>query len=138
MADSFTEVTSKNWFSRIGYSFKGIIFGLIVITPVIVLLWWNEGRAITTANSLKEGAAAVVSVSSDKLDPANDKKLIRIIGEATAANPAKDLDFGIGVPAPRLVRTEEIYQWLENQTSETKQKVGGGEETTTTYTDEKQ
>jgi Transmembrane protein 43 len=137
MADTYTEVTSQNWFSRIGESIKGILFGIIIIPVTIVLLWWNEGRAVTTANSLKEGAAAVVNVAADKIDPANDKKLIHVTGEAKAAEPVSDPDFGISVPALRLVRSEEIYQWVEETKTETKEKVGGGEETTTTYTYEK-
>ncbi len=137
MADSYTEVTSQNWFSRIGESIKGILFGIIVIPLTIILLWWNEGRAVTTANSLKEGAAAVVDVSADKVDPANNKKLIHVTGEAKAAEPVSDPDFGISVPALRLVRSEEIYQWVEETKTEKKEKVGGGEETKTTYTYEK-
>ncbi len=137
MADSYTEVTSQNWFSRIGESIKGILFGIIIIPITIIALWWNEGRAVTTANSLKEATAAVVHVASDKVDPANDKKLVHMTGEAKAEGPVADTDYGVSVPALRLVRTEEIYQWVENKKSETKQKVGGGEETTTTYTYDK-
>ena len=137
MADSYTEVTSQNWFSRIGESIKGILFGIIIIPITIVALWWNEGRAVTTANSLKEAAAAVVHVASDKVDPANDKKLVHMTGDAKAGGPVVDTDYGLSVPALRLVRSEEIYQWVENKKSETRQKVGGGEETTTTYTYEK-
>jgi hypothetical protein len=29
--DSFTEVTSQSWFSRLGNALKGIIFGLILV-----------------------------------------------------------------------------------------------------------
>ena len=49
MSDSYTEVTSQNWFSRIGESIKGILFGIVIIPLMIILLWWNEGRAVTTA-----------------------------------------------------------------------------------------
>lgn len=133
MADSYTEVTSQNWFSRIGESIKGILFGIIVIPLTVVLLWWNEGRAVTTANSLKEGAAAVVNVAADKVDAANEKKLVHVSGDAKAAEPVVDPNYGISVPALRLVRSEEIYQWVEDTKKETRQKVGGGEETTTTY-----
>lgn len=134
MSDSYTEVTSQNWFSRIGESIKGILFGLIVIPLMIVLLWWNEGRAVTTANSLKEGAAAVVNVAADKVDPANDKKLVHLTGEATTAEGAFDDEFGIEVPALRLDRSVEIYQWEQDEKTEKREKVGGSEETITTYT----
>lgn len=137
MSDSYTEVTSQNWFSRIGESIKGILFGIVIIPLMIILLWWNEGRAVTTANSLKEGAKAVVSVSPDKVDAANDKKLVHVTGEAKAADPVVDPDFGVSVPALRLVRSEEIYQWVEDKKTEKKEKVGGGEETKTTYTYDK-
>ena len=134
MADSYTEVTSKGWLSRIGESIKGIVFGLIVIPGMVVLLWWNEGRAVTTANSLNEGASAVLEVAADKVDPANNKKLIHVTGAATAPGPVADPDLGLSFPVLRLERSEEIYQWLEDSRSETKEKLGGGEETITTYT----
>lgn len=137
MSDSYTEVTSQNWFSRIGESIKGILFGIIIIPITIVVLWWNEGRAVTTANSLKEGAAAVVHVAADKVDPANDKKLVHVTGEAKTDALVVDSKFGVTSPALRMVRTEVIYQWVETKKSETKQKVGGGEETKTTYTYDK-
>lgn len=137
MADSHVEYSHQNWFGRIGDSIKGIIFGIVAIPLCLIVLWWNEGRAVTTAKSLKEGAAAVVSVPADKVDPANDKKLIHVTGEAKAATPVKDPDFGLSVPALRLVRSEEIYQWTEHKKTEKKEKFGGGEETKTTYTYEK-
>ncbi len=137
MAETYTETTNQSWLSRIGNSIKGILFGIVVIPLMIILLWWNEGRAITTANSLKEGVAAVVSVSSDKLDPANDKKLIHVMGEARAASPVSDPEFGIRASALRLLRSEEIYQWVESKKSQTQEKLGGGEETITTYSYQK-
>lgn len=138
MADSYTEVTNQNWFSRIGESIKGIVFGLVAIPVCLILLWWNEGRAVTTANSLKEGSAAVVSVAADKVDAANDKKLIHVTGDAKTDSEIVDPDFGLSVPALKLLRTVEIYQWVENKKVEKNEKVGGSEETKTTYTYEKQ
>ena len=73
MADEFSEVSSESWFGRIGNSIKGILFGIILIPISVLLLSWNEGRAVTTAKSLKEGAAAVVSVEAAPIVPANDK-----------------------------------------------------------------
>ena len=127
MSDSYTEVTSEGWFSRIGASIKGILFGIIIIPVCAIVLWWNEGRAVTTAKSLKEGAAAVVNVSADTVDPANDKKLVHVTGEAAATAEVKDADLGLSLPALRLVRSEEIYQWIENKKTEKKEKIGGSE-----------
>ncbi len=137
MADSYTEVTSQSYSGRVGTSIKGILFGIIIIPITMIVLWLNEGRAVTTTYSLKEGAAAVVDVSADRVDPANDKKLVHVTGEAKAEGPLVDTVYGVSVPALRLVRTEMIYQWVESEKSETKQKVGGGTETIVTYTYEK-
>jgi len=137
MADSYTEITREGWLSRIGGSIKGIVFGFIAIPVCVILLWWNEGRAVTTANSLKEGAAAVVAVSADKVDAANDKKLVHVTGEAKTDAEIEDPDFGLSVPALKLLRNVEIYQWVENKKVEKKENTGGSEETKTTYTYEK-
>jgi hypothetical protein len=138
MSDSYTETTTQGWFSRIGDSIKGILFGFIAIPAMVILLWWNEGRAVTTAKSLAEGAAAVVSVSAEKVDAANDKKLVHVIGEAKAAAEIEEPDFGFKTEALKLLRKVEIYQWVESKKEEKTQNVGGSEETKTTYTYEKE
>jgi hypothetical protein len=133
MADSFFETSSQSWFSRIGGAFKGLLFGLVLLPVSVFLLFWNESRAVTTANSLKEGAAAVVSVAADTIVPGNDHKLIHLSGEVTTTESIRDPLFGLSVTALRLGRRVEMYQWKEDKTTETKKKLGGGEETTTRY-----
>ena len=110
--DSVTEVTSTSWLRRLGQSFGGVILGFALIIGSGILLFWNEGRAVTTANSLKEGAAAVVNVAADKIDPANDKKLVHMTGDAKAAGPVVDPDFGISAPAlPRRMEFLWACRW---------------------------
>ena len=55
---TFTEVTSRSWISRIGQSIVGVLIGLVMVIAAIVVLFWNEGRAIQTARSLAEGAGS--------------------------------------------------------------------------------
>lgn len=64
MSDSFTEVTSQSWFGRIGGAIKGILFGFILILAGIVLLFWNEGRAVTTHKTLVESQNMVKSIDA--------------------------------------------------------------------------
>jgi len=129
-----TVTTSQSWFSRLGSSVKNVFLGFILVIGSIVLLFWNEGRAVKTEQSLKEGASAVVSVSSQTKDPANEDKLIHFTGEARTPSVLTDVDFGVGGSALKLKRIVEVYQWEENSKSQTKEKLGGGTETTTTYT----
>jgi hypothetical protein len=134
MSDNFTETTSRSWVSRIGNSIKGVLFGLLMIIGSTVLLFWNEGRAVQTARSLDEGAAAVIDVSPAKVDPANEGKLVHISGDVKAAARIGDPEFGVSAAALRLLRSVEMYQWKEESKSETRKTLGGSEETVTTYT----
>lgn len=129
-----TVTTSESWFSRLGSSVKNVFIGFIFVIGSIILLFWNEGRAVKTDQSLKEGASSVVSVSSETKDPANEGKLIHFTGEARTPSILADVDFGVGGSALKLRRVVEVYQWKEHTKSNTKEKLGGGTETTTTYT----
>jgi hypothetical protein len=133
MSDSFREVTSVSWFGRIKRAVGGVIFGLILIVLMVIGLFWNEGRAVQTARSLAEGSGAVVSVGADSVNAANDGKLVHVSGPVTADSGLADPDFGIAAQGLRLSRSVEMYQWKEESKSETTKKLGGGEETVTTY-----
>jgi hypothetical protein len=134
MSDSFTETTTKSWGSRIGESIKGVLFGIALTVGSCVLLFWNEGRAVQTERSLAEGRGLVIAADAARIDPANEGKLVHVSGEVKAGAPLRDADFNITANALRLVRTVEMYQWKEESKSETRKTLGGGEETTTTYT----
>jgi len=132
--DSFTETTSQGWFSRLGDAIKGILVGMVMFVAAFPLLFWNEGRAVKTAKSLAEGRGAVVSAPSERVDPANEGKLVHTTGRARTTETLADREFGVSESAIRLRRKVEMYQWKESSKSEKRDKVGGGTETVTTYT----
>jgi hypothetical protein len=135
--DSFTEVTSESWFSRLGNAIKGILVGAIILAIGFPLLFWNEGRAVATYKALKEGAGIVVSVPADKVDPKNEGKLVHLTGMATTEETLADQDFGISAKAIKLKRLAKMYQWREEKKSETVKHAGGSATTKTTYSYEK-
>lgn len=130
---SFTETTSTGWFGRIGNSIKGILIGLVLIVIAVPVLFMNEGRAVKTRKSLEEGNRDYVTISVDAVDSAQDGKLVYLMGPATTENQLRDPEMDITADALKLRRTVEMYQWKEKKSSETKKKLGGGEETVTTY-----
>jgi hypothetical protein len=140
MSDMISETTSKSWFKRLGEALSGAVFGLLLFIAAIVLLFWNEGRSVDTARALAEGAGLVQTI-----DPAGDVsalggKLVHFSGSLVPDGVAMDTDFpGIAAPAgaTALIRTVEMYQWRETSKSETRTKIGGGEETVTTYSYDK-
>lgn len=137
MADQFSEVTTTSWTSRLGGALKGVVGGGILFLVSFPLLWWNEGRAVQTYRSLQEGRGEVVSVKADPPDPANDQRLVHLSGLAATSETLTDPIFGVSAQAIRLSRHAETLQWVEDKKSEKRKKVGGSEETVTTYTYEK-
>jgi hypothetical protein len=131
---SYTETTSVSWFGRIKNSVIGVLGGLGLVLVMIILLFWNEGRAVTTARSLAEGAGLVISVDAGRVDPANEGALVHISGQVATNDRPSDPDFGITVNALQLLRAVEMYQWIEKSSSDTETNLGGSETTTTTYT----
>ncbi|MEZ5909630.1 MAG: TMEM43 family protein [Hyphomicrobiaceae bacterium] len=131
--DSFQETTSTSWLQRIQNSIAGIGVGLALFGGMITLLTWNEGRAVQTARSLAEGAGLVVSVPNTRVDSANQGKLIHATGPVKVAGRREDRAFGVSSEGVRLEREVEMYQWVEKKETKTRKKLGGGEETVTTY-----
>ena len=56
MSDQFTEVTTEGWLQRLGGSLVAALIGLILVPASIVLLYWNEGRAVNAIRALERGA----------------------------------------------------------------------------------
>jgi len=131
---SFTETTTTSWFSRLKSGLAGLLIGPILIIGMIWLLSWNEGRSVQTYRALVEGAGIVVSVDNGTVDPANEGKLVHISGPVKPDGTPEDPALGVSAEgAAGLNRKVEMYQWIEDSSSETKKTLGGGEETVTTY-----
>ena len=135
---AYTETTTQSWGSRLGDSIKGIIVGIILFIVSFPLLFWNEGNSVKVAKALEEGRGATVEVADiNKIDPANDGKLVHMTGDATTQDVLKDTEFGIEYNGMMLYRHVEFFQWVEKTHEETKKNMGGSETTVTTYTYEK-
>jgi hypothetical protein len=134
MADRFTETSTQGFGSRIANSLVGLVVGPLLVIGAIVLLWWNEGRAVHAITGLKDAASQVVEAEASGPSPANDGKLVHVVGAATAQAPIQDADVGIGFnDQVGVARTAEMYQWKETKTERTPENVGGSSTTTTTY-----
>ncbi|CAG5084775.1 TMEM43 family protein [Parvicella tangerina] len=133
----YTEVTRESWLSRLGNSFKNTFGGIILFLGAIVLLWWNEGRAVKTAKGLEEGSEQVLVLDEPVFDEKNNDKLIHLQGLINTQETLVDHQFNINVQAIKLKRTVEMYQWKETSKTSTQKKVGGGKETTKEYSYEK-
>lgn len=135
--DSFTETATTGWFSRIGDSIKGILFGLVMVAAAFPVLFTNEGCAVKTRKTLDQGSKEFVHAEAATVDPANEGKLVHLTGKASTPTQLSDEKFKVSSQSLMLKREVEMYQWKEETSQETKKKLGGGTETTTTYQYEK-
>ena len=99
-----TVVENVSWFRRIRESIKGFVVGLAFFVAAFPVLFWNEGRAVKTEKSLKEGAGAVVSVPPDRVDATFEQKLVHISGKANTEETLADSEFGVTANAISLRR----------------------------------
>lgn len=129
------QVTTKTSYGqRLGSSFKGIGSGFLLLIIGIVLLWWNEGRAVKTAKMLNRAEKVAVEMPDiNSVDPQFDGQLVHATGMANTSEVLIDNLFGVQETAIKLNRQVEYYQVQETSTSKTKDKLGGGQETVTTY-----
>ena len=136
--DQVTRVTQQGWGGRLGSSLKGILFGILMVFGGICLLFWGEGRAVKRAKALDEGAGNVVTVAAAAPQSSDDGKLVHFTGSTEALESISDPLFGVETSALKLRRKVEFYQWTEHSKSEERKKLGGGTETITTYSYEKE
>ena len=135
----YTETTSTSYGQRLAGSAKGMIGGLLMFIIGTCLLWWNEGRTVRTAKAIGDAASHVESVADvSRVDASLNGKLIHASAFADTKDTLTDDLFGVREQAIKLDRKVEYYQWVEHSQRKKRDKVGGGEETITTYTYEQE
>jgi len=135
---AYTKTTTTSYGSRLGSSFKAIFTGFILFIAATILLFWNEGRAVRQYDNIaasQEQCQHVDDVS--KKNGSIENCCIHATGEVKTADILTDEQFGISVNAVKFQREVEYYQYEEHTSTKKEDKIGGKEETTTTYTYEK-
>jgi hypothetical protein len=97
------------------------------------VLWWNEGRAVKTADGLTEGAGKVESVFSGDINPKYEGELIQIVDNVISDDTLIDYDFNVKSTGLKMKRKVEMYQWKEKKSDKKKKNLGGSETTTSTF-----
>jgi hypothetical protein len=133
MGDNYTEVTSQGYFQRLGGSIVGMLIGLLLVPASIMLLYWNEGRAVEAALALDQGQAQIVELAPAALSQNADGAVVHLSGVVTTSAAPHDPAFGVGGDGLRLKRTVEMFQWKEDKSTESQQSIGGTKTTETTY-----
>ncbi|XP_062970967.1 transmembrane protein 43 [Cynocephalus volans] len=103
---------------RLSETWGGMFMGLVTFLFSFYIIFTNEGRALKTATSLAEGLSLVVSPNSiHSVAPENEGKLVHIIGALRTSKLLSDPNYGVHLPAVKLRRHVEMYQWVETEES---------------------
>ena len=110
------EQNTQSWGSLFISSLSGILFGPLSIICALILIVWNEGNSLHTAQALIQAQQILIIVPSSPIDKNNNERLVYITGLAKTADVLHDDTLHISVNAIQLHRKVEMYQWNEEQT----------------------
>lgn len=138
MSDSFTDTSTQGFFSRLKGALAGLLVGPLLVVAAVVLLGWNEHRAVQAIKGLADAGTRVVEVAGAQPATANAGKLVHVVGTATAGGAINDTNVGLGFPNEVAVqRKVEMYEWHEHTSQKSRAHLGGSKTTSTTYTNTK-
>lgn len=127
--------TTRIWFwKRIWSSIKWVFLWIFLIIGSIILLWRNEWRTIKTTISLDEWQKITVNGKTSPIDSTLEWKLIYIFWKADTKDILRDDTFNIQANAIKLSRDVSMYQWQEEQSTQTQDNMWWSQTQTTTYT----
>lgn len=136
MKDTYTETSHMTYREGIKNSLIAIPIGIILFIASFVLLWWNEGNSVRLLNASDFINKNAIPVTSNHINHANDTKLIATNGSAYTDETLSDSMVTVK-DALRLIRTVEMYQWVEKERSGERRTFGGSTTKTVTYSYEK-
>ncbi len=127
-------VSRTGFFSRMKSALFGILIGLVAIPGSVILMGWNEYRTVHRSRGLNEGAEIVQTVSDPtNIDTGLEQKLIHMTGLAKTQNLLRDEQFQVEQMAIMLSRDVEMFQWDEEEHTESRGRTGGSKTTKKTY-----
>lgn len=127
-----TRTTSTGFFGNLLGSFVSIPIGILLFLGAFVVLFLNEGRP----NMAKIAEKQSVAVAADTVG--SEGEFVSVTGTLATTETLGDPLFVAPGAYVALERDVEVYAWVERSESETRDKLGGGTETVTTYTYERQ
>ncbi len=129
MSDKYTEVEVVGWGNRIGSSFVGLLFGVLLFFASFFVLYSNEGRL-----DFSQVAKQAVEISANSPNTSAIGKLVsttdslisdRLLGDNLFLKPGQYI---------AINRDVDMFGWDEEKKTQTQKNTGGSETKTTTYT----
>lgn len=135
MVDKVTVSSHNSYGSRVGNSFKAILWGIILVWISIWLLIWNEKNFVEQKAALDEWASIVQEAVIDQINSELDWSEIHVSWQTASDDETlRDDIFWVVTDDLKLIRTVEMYQWYEDEDTECHDNYWWSEDCETTYT----
>ena len=98
----------------------GPLTGLLMIVIGIVMLWLNESNNVKNIKTIEEARGALINISSDKVDSANEGKLVSTNGKLVVEDEYlvfRVKDNGSGISSRDLPRVKDKFYKGKNSKS---------------------
>lgn len=91
-----------------------VLFGTILFVVSVVIIFWNEKRAVRSGLSLEEALSDVVSIRlNEPYDVTLNGQVVHVSGPLVTGEPLTEPDYNIQVLAVKLRRRAQMLQWVE-------------------------
>ena len=135
---AYTVTTTRSYGQRLKSAITGVVGGFFMFIGGTILLFFNEGNFVKERKAINETQKIAVHVEDvSQVNPEYNGKTIHASAFADTKDTLTDSLFGVNAVAIGLNRKVEYFQYEEHSSSQKRDKIGGGEETVTTYTYEK-
>lgn len=95
---------------------SALAIALLVVVAIMAVVWWSRRTHQPAPVPSARAPAATVpgTVAADRVDPANEGRLVTISGMLHADKPVRDTQLGVSADALVLLRSVMMRQWQEN------------------------
>lgn len=83
------------------------------VAAVTASAWFGYQRLNHQSNEAITDKIAPIEVTADRIDPGNEGRHLRIVGNLAVDKPPRDPQLGVAADTPILFRHAEMYQWRE-------------------------
>jgi hypothetical protein len=132
-----TSTTNESYLERLQNAMAQFVVGWVLIFFSIPILWFNERRLAKMESLVITGKSEFSTVSAKLAEKEKCGDLVHLQNESmVSAAPVNDSQFDAKFDSNcvRLQSLVEVFQIIEHEKTEEKEKFGGGKEKITTYT----
>lgn len=93
------------------------LIGVLLILVSLAVMFDNERSAVTVTHALEDGYNNILVIpdTTAVVFEENNGKLVLVAGELVVQDNLEDPTYGVAIPAVKLKKTAQMFQWYETE-----------------------